>query len=759
MNIYLSIFKCLEMSPNKVIHILVIISISILDTSAIEQLGSCRTKFLFPTLAVSKNFAFLTDINDTMIRIIDIKNPVAPQIIGFYKNPDNIFKFGDLKVKDDFLYASKGTTLLILQMNQNDSLVQVGNIEGSHSINQIEICENYMYILSGTIFSIWDLSNLSQPELISEYYHQSRVSSIKVSKNLVFLGGGDHGIRIIDVHDPAKPFLAGVYNPGSVMAIAVKENYIFVANKSGDMEIIDISDPEWPFFVTSYRLNNYIYNIEVHDNRLYLACSYDGVQIFDIQNPIEPEFLGAFDTPFLTYDLFVKDSLAYVLDNFDFIILDVKDPSSPSNTFNYSLPKISFDFVISNNNAFIAGNSQWAGVMEYKIPSIYSFQRPSPFRSTIMQNESFLHIVDLQNPVSPQIIYNYPMQCISDIVISNNYAYVTDYKSGLFIIDISDLSSPNLVGVYNNLFTYEKMALSKTHAFIFTLSGNLEAINITDPSSPKHEGFVFVGHTITAATVQDSFVYACVEGLSTFRIVDIQDPSNMKIIGSSKYLQNPFDFAISEDYAYIASGLDGLVVLDISSPSQPALIGQYPTPGNAVGITLSGNYAYIADGNNKIQVFDISNPLNVKHYGTALTNQGALSLAVNNGYLYSVEGYYGLSIVPLDSIITPVKGDKYSTTMNNHSHVFSVIKKTNHYLVSFTVPHLMQTEHRINLSVYNIKGQLVKTLLDEFISAGSFVYAWEGTDNRGNLQPSGLYIVKLKIKGLCDKGIRVTLLR
>ena len=50
---------------------------------------------------------------------------------------------------------------------------------------------------------------------------------------------------------------------------------------------------------------------------------------------------------------------------------------------------------------------------------------------------------------------------------------------------------------------------------------------------------------------------------------------------------------------------------------------------------------------------------------------------------------------------------------------------------------------RANLSIYNIKGQLVKTLVDDLISAGEHYVTWNGTDNNNNQVGSGVYFYRL----------------
>ncbi len=61
--------------------------------------------------------------------------------------------------------------------------------------------------------------------------------------------------------------------------------------------------------------------------------------------------------------------------------------------------------------------------------------------------------------------------------------------------------------------------------------------------------------------------------------------------------------------------------------------------------------------------------------------------------------------------------------------------------ISFSVA---QTSSFVNLEVFNIKGQKVKTLVDETLPAGQHSVAWNGTDANGKPVSSGIYFYKMK---------------
>jgi hypothetical protein len=62
--------------------------------------------------------------------------------------------------------------------------------------------------------------------------------------------------------------------------------------------------------------------------------------------------------------------------------------------------------------------------------------------------------------------------------------------------------------------------------------------------------------------------------------------------------------------------------------------------------------------------------------------------------------------------------------------------------IRFSVP----AEGPVKLTVYNVQGRRVNTLLDEVVSAGSHVVNWDAAAATGELVSSGVYLVRLETR-------------
>ena len=61
-------------------------------------------------------------------------------------------------------------------------------------------------------------------------------------------------------------------------------------------------------------------------------------------------------------------------------------------------------------------------------------------------------------------------------------------------------------------------------------------------------------------------------------------------------------------------------------------------------------------------------------------------------------------------------------------------------IISFTIPHTSL----VTLAIYNLRGQLIRTLHSGLITAGSHQATWDGTDVSGVRIASGVYVYRLE---------------
>lgn len=59
----------------------------------------------------------------------------------------------------------------------------------------------------------------------------------------------------------------------------------------------------------------------------------------------------------------------------------------------------------------------------------------------------------------------------------------------------------------------------------------------------------------------------------------------------------------------------------------------------------------------------------------------------------------------------------------------------------------LRNQGQVKVAVYNQRGQLVRTLLDDYRDKGSYTLHWDGTDVNNRLLPSGMYVIRMLADG------------
>jgi hypothetical protein len=67
----------------------------------------------------------------------------------------------------------------------------------------------------------------------------------------------------------------------------------------------------------------------------------------------------------------------------------------------------------------------------------------------------------------------------------------------------------------------------------------------------------------------------------------------------------------------------------------------------------------------------------------------------------------------------------------------------NPFSLETTVKFAVPNDGKVSLKIYNITGRLIKTMIDETFEAGSYTAKWNGSSDRGESVPNGVYFFRL----------------
>ena len=128
----------------------------------------------------------------------------------------------------------------------------------------------------------------------------------------------------------------------------------------------------------------------------------------------------------------------------------------------------------------------------------------------------------------------------------------------------------------------------------------------------------------------------------------------------------------------------------------------------------------------------------------------------NRGENKKFDSYNCLTSNNLDSVMkqlsTHDKADAWLVSFREESNIVPSPEKVtlsnypNPFNPTTTIAYSLPNDGMIELRVYNIKGQLVKTLVSGEQLAGSYETVWNGKDNNGKNVSSGIYFYKLSTR-------------
>ncbi len=328
-----------------------------------------------------------------------------------------------------------------------------------------------------------------------------------------------------------------------------------------------------------------------------------------------------------------------------------------------------------------------------------------------------LTILDISNKEHPYEIGNYDSSHHSYsepfcVAISNNYAFL-GISFGLDVVDITIKDEIEEVGIYLTSDSIDDVILEEQYAYVSDDVEGLVILDITNLNTPTKIGNNSENIKHACGLVKNgNYVYMAVYD-SSFLIFNVEDKSNPQYIGRYDTTGYTESLVVRNDYVFLAAGKTGLDIVDVSDKSNPQLVGNYDTESTTKRIVISGNYAYLAIDNSDLQgddnglvILDISDKENPQYIGGYDTGD-ARDVVVQGEFAY-VAGKNGLTIVDVSDKENPISVGRYDeigyawrvTVKGN----FAYISYHSRGLVIVDISDNTNPRHAGNFTTFDITG-------------------------------------------------------
>lgn len=219
---------------------------------------------------------------------------------------------------------------------------------------------------------------------------------------------------------------------------------------------------------------------------------------------------------------------------------------------------------------------------------------------------------------------------------------------GVRVFDVTDPTSPILVGSESTAVSGRGLARQGSVLFVADGTAGVVVLDVSDPSVPA----VIGTHPATAFEVDvvGTVLVAAGAGVS---VLDVADPANPTLLGSIDLPGNEDEVVLAGSTAYVGAGGSGLHLVDVTNPAGPGLLGTFSGGGELHDLAVHGDVVYGAFGDAGLRLVDVSSPAAPAALGTVDIGGEALSVCLKDTEVWVGDDAFGVERVDVSNPLAP----------------------------------------------------------------------------------------------------------
>ena len=266
-------------------------------------------------------------------------------------------------------------------------------------------------------------------KIVSKFVTSGYAQDVVVKDTLAFVTQGEGGLMIINISNQGTPKeLSTVFKElkGYSNKLAVKDSVVYISAGAFGVSVVDVFNPVNPVVTATNLALKPAEGFDISGNFLFTAIGEYGFKISDISYPTQPDIRGETSTPGFAQGVCVSPDTNYLLvacGEMGFSLFNISELQNGWGTYP------------------IAG---WIDTPGYAEDVVAHPTLPYAFLAC---GTGGFFIVDYSDSANVKVIGSYSTGGYAkEVNYKNNKAYVTTGARGLQIFDVSNLSSPVLIG-------------------------------------------------------------------------------------------------------------------------------------------------------------------------------------------------------------------------------------------------------------------------------------------------------------------------
>jgi hypothetical protein len=245
--------------------------------------------------------------------------------------------------------------------------------------------------------------------------------------------------------------------------VEIRGTYAFVAG-GHTLTVLDLSDPSSPKKAGEYAFPEQIWSFRLVGQYAYVAANFYGLGVLDISNPAAPKLRASFKTPGQAKGVALVGTTAFVADHMSGVdVIDLASLDKPTLRGSFFVDGYARDVAASSRFAFAvdaptglyaldparSGTDEAVGqVQSAAAPQMIEIMEQGGRVIACLVGGGALQLYDVTDPAKPVHLTSFktPSGRPARIALDGARGYVADGREGVQIVDLSNPSSPALVG-------------------------------------------------------------------------------------------------------------------------------------------------------------------------------------------------------------------------------------------------------------------------------------------------------------------------
>jgi hypothetical protein len=299
-------------------------------------------------------------------------------------------------------------------------------------------------------------------KVVSRFATSGFANDVMKSDDLLYVAQGEGGLSIYNVADPAHPDFVSLTTKGLrgyAGKIAKKDSVVYLSANTFGVNVVNVADPDTPFVTVTNLGIKPAKNFLILGNYMFVAISEQGIGIGEISYPEEPDIRSQFSTRGYCYGLTNSADTNYIFAAIGEMGLSIFNISNMQDGFGIypesgwcDTPGDAESVVLdeSRSLAFLACGTAGLQVLNYADTSnifVAGVFDSAGYAKDILYRDNRVYmacelggfqVIDVSEPTTPKLVGAVATKFALGLEMDENYIYLADEDAGVVIFSIPE---------------------------------------------------------------------------------------------------------------------------------------------------------------------------------------------------------------------------------------------------------------------------------------------------------------------------------